>query len=112
MSSAFQQGLAHAERRVYSQSYQDGVLEKLFALADANMDDELTAEELIGCREHPQFGGSAAFHHAQDWIKRLVETMEMIDPDKMAKTMEQEKQPKRPKKPKKRKKASVDKSEL
>ena len=100
-------------------------LEKLFALADSNADDELTAKELVSCREHPQFGGSAAFNHAQDWIKRILESVDTIDPDlmakalkkedKLAKSLEKEKenrprQPKRPKKPRKRK--TVDKSEL
>ena len=101
------------------------MLPELGPLADINADDELTAKELVSCREHPQFGGSAAFNHAQDWIKRILESVDTIDPDlmakalkredKLAKSLEKEKenqprQPKRPKKPRKRK--TVDKSEL
>ena len=85
-------------------------MENLFALADSNADDELTAEELVNCREHPRFGGSAAFNHAQDWIKRLLETLERIAPEKL-KTDEREKATK-PKKRKKAERASVEKSEL
>ena len=65
-------------------------MEKLFALADSNADDELTAKELVSCREHPQFGGSAAFNHAQDWIKRILESVDTIDPDLMAKALKKE----------------------
>jgi len=53
-------------------------LQGLFGLADTNEDRLLSAEELVECRSLPQFGGSAAYHHAQDWIDRIEAALEQV----------------------------------
>jgi hypothetical protein len=33
------------------------------------------ADELAACRENPEFGGSAAYHHSKSWITRIEEAV-------------------------------------
>lgn len=42
-----------------------------FALADQDKDGRLTEEETVVVREHPRFGGSAAYHHSKFWIDAI-----------------------------------------
>lgn len=51
-------------------------MQALFGLADTNGDRHLSSEELVECRSNPKFGGSAAFHHAQDWIHNIEAEVE------------------------------------
>jgi Ca2+-binding EF-hand superfamily protein len=47
----------------------------LFKLADGNKDSQVSAEELVACRENPKFGGSAAYHHSKSWITALEDAV-------------------------------------
>lgn len=51
-------------------------MQALFGLADTNGDRQLSSDELVECRSNPKFGGSAAFHHAQDWIHNIEAEVE------------------------------------
>ena len=71
---------ANGDRRIDAKehfAYHSGIyagisaLKKLFELADANGDGLLSEEELVEVRGHPQFGGSAAYHHSKDWIEQV-----------------------------------------
>jgi len=59
-------------------------LDKLFDLADTNADQQLSAEELVEVRQHQGFGGSAAYHHAQDWINKIEEAVKQVEAAKPA----------------------------
>ena len=52
-------------------------LDKLFEMADTDGNKALSAEELVECRHHQQFPGSAAYHHSQDWINKLEEMVKI-----------------------------------
>ena len=66
-------------------AYQSGVyaavaaLRNLFELADSDADGKLTTVELVACREHPRFPGSAAFHHSKDWIDQVEEAVRRVE---------------------------------
>ena len=62
------------EHYVFASGIYAGVeaLRKLFELADTDKDGLLSADELAESRAHPQFGGTAAYHHSRDWIERIT----------------------------------------
>ena len=47
----------------------------LFKIADSNADNRVSPEEITACREHQEFGGSAAYHHSKSWISMLEEAV-------------------------------------
>uniref|UniRef100_A0A7S0Q2E6 EF-hand domain-containing protein n=1 Tax=Coccolithus braarudii TaxID=221442 RepID=A0A7S0Q2E6_9EUKA len=62
-------------------AYESGIyaglsaLEKLFELADTNVDGKLSADEMVASRNHPEFGNSAAFHHSYDWMTKIEQAL-------------------------------------
>uniref|UniRef100_A0A7S3B448 EF-hand domain-containing protein n=1 Tax=Haptolina ericina TaxID=156174 RepID=A0A7S3B448_9EUKA len=62
-------------------TYESGIyaglaaLRKLFELSDTTGDGLISADEMVECRSNQQFGGSAAYHHSQDWINRIEQVV-------------------------------------
>ena len=65
------------EHYIYESGIHAGLaaLGKLFELSDTTGDGSVSADELVECRTNPQFGGSAAYHHSQDWINRIEQVV-------------------------------------
>ena len=87
------------EHYVYDSGVYAGLvaLSKLFELADTTGDGMVSADELVELRSHPQFGGSAAYHHSQDWIQRIEQVVGSKQPASANSEVVGAKQPAKPK---------------